>query len=176
LVARVFKIYYKPHVSIFIACATVTFVIVSEGYSYGEEKLTDYLAGKNSSCWSYAAEEAARRYRPELVTPQLLVNLRREIRDMPVNDRRFVDIVFPNIALVKNDFVVQAVLPSHIIDSSDQRLIETAQRFATATYCSDSSYFRLVRALNSRLFWTLLDETGRPAKFVTIDSKSCRKD
>jgi hypothetical protein len=150
-------------------------VTVSEGYAYFEDKLTDKIALENSRCWSDAATATAAQYKTEAIAPQLLKNLRQEIKDMPVKDRSFVDFVFPNLSLYGNDLVVDAYIPLQVAISPDQRLLNLATQFAKATYCNDTSYFRLARALGVRLVWNLFEENRTLIGSLTLAPHDCGK-
>ena len=136
-IGRVFGSFYRPNTLVFISCAFFTFVTIDQGYAYVEQKVIDKIAAQYPNCWDQAVMDTVSRYRGDILKPQLLMHLRQEIRDIPVKDHRFVDLVFPNISLNNGDLLVQAAFPSSVIDLPDQRLIETAERFAVATYCNN---------------------------------------
>jgi len=174
-IRRVFTSYYRPHLVVFLFCAGAAFVTVSEGYAYFEAKLTDKIALENSQCWSEAATATAAQYKTEAIAPQLLKNLRQEIKNMPITDRSFVDFVFPNLSLYGNDLVVDAYIPLQVAISPDQRLLNLATQFAKATYCNYTSYFRLARALGVRLVWNLFEENRTLIGSLTLAPHDCGK-
>jgi hypothetical protein len=175
VISRGFSTHYKPGKAAFLICSSIVFLVASEGYSYLEDKTTSYLASKHSPCWDEAAETIAKQYRAEAVLPQLMINLRREIAQFPVDSKKFTDFVFPNIYAENASLLVKAAAPSYIITDERGEFFMLVQKFAIATYCNNSSHFRLARALNIPLKWQLHDETGSQQITFTVKLNNCEK-